>query len=291
MAFTGRFTVFYEDYGTPYGWSETLWSLIATDFPTLQMSVNTYIEYRQKLLGTGVLIPEIRMSDDSVSGDSRIVLGPATAVYVVVAPNGDRVSELSMPDCYSFASACPVDTSFQFELHCGTLYRGSLFLGGMPSSQIDQWTLENNFTPGFQDRINAFGNLFTVDAGQFALSVLPKGPDAPTKNITGISFVGGVVTVTVTAHGYSSGNKVRINGVVVRGGRFSCSNLPITVLSADTFSLPTYDRPLPTAYIGGGLVAVLNRTLKRIDSSSYGVVTHRKRGRFFNQRRGRVRTP
>lgn len=74
------------------------------------------------------------------------------------------------------------------------------------------------------------GSPITVSRGQFTLA---NGAASVSKTNTSLAWSAGVVTVTATAHGFFSGQKVTIAGVTAAGydGTYT-----ITVLTADTFT-------------------------------------------------------
>ncbi|MCY3018694.1 MAG: PKD domain-containing protein [Planctomycetota bacterium] len=70
--------------------------------------------------------------------------------------------------------------------------------------------------------------------------------------ITGTSWAAGLATIKSTAHGLLTGATVTINGVTPAGYNVAGA---ITVLDADTFTIPTWGAD-PGAYVSGGFVIV-----------------------------------
>jgi hypothetical protein len=62
----------------------------------------------------------------------------------------------------------------------------------------------------------------------------------PTKNVTAMTWSGGVVSVTITSHGYSTGNLVTIAGVTPTGYNGTYN---ITVVDANTFTFLLASNP------------------------------------------------
>lgn len=280
MPFTGRFTVFFDNLQEGYGWSESLWGTGTVDYADLRLVALTYVNSRVQILANNVILKECRLSDDEVSGDSQLI----------TVPEPDFVNNLPIYNrVFAAQSPCPIDVSVNLELRSGNLYRGALFLGGCPNSETGAYVKNNEFGAGYGRAFSLFQQFLTTPSNKIGIKCLPKGTDAPTKAITNITFAPGNIVVTAVGHGYNSGDKVRVNGVTVASGRFSFSNLPIAKIDNDNFKIVTYTRTLPGAYVGGGKAAVLVKAIRQVNYALVSAVTHRKRGRVFNQRRGKVR--
>jgi hypothetical protein len=282
MAFTPRATFFFKNVRTEYGWSITLWPSFAKTYAQALASANTLAGYLVSMLAEGVINTEIRVSDDAVFRDSQISAG--------VAPN---TNPLTQNPYYNFnalgTSPAPDNVALLLRLEGGPNYRGSLFLSGLPST----FTTAVNLSGRGDIWVNqAVANLATylVQAG-WAISVLPKGVDGPAPTaITNVVFnASNVPTITSPAHGLTSGTEVRVTGCKMTGGRFSLSNLPVSVIDVNNVTVFGFTKANHGTYVGGGQIAAIPRFIRVLSAViPIGVTTH-KRGRPFGQRHGKVR--
>lgn len=275
-----RATFFFTNHVETQGWSETLWNLGVTDLQTVMDNAQTLAAVRVLLLAQSVTLDSIRVSFDDTFRDSIVQAGPAPTETLEGTSFYDAQIGRLVP--------APFNVALNMRLNMGNNYRATHFLGGIPADIAKAYVNGIALPVRWNNNLQHWRN--AVARSPWAISVLPKGGDGPAAtNIQAILFSPAPVAVTSAGHGLIGGTPVRIRQVKAKGGRFSCSNVPVAVIDANTFTLPTYNRPVPTSYVGGGNVQNVTRTLQLITSASPVRITHHKRGRVFNQQAGRER--
>jgi hypothetical protein len=285
MAHFLRMTVEIENLNESYGWSETLWFMVAiADYTTAVPLVQDYMAVRAQCLASNVIITLARLSFDDVLRDSVLVAPPIPSVGL----NNSKYYNAN----FDGVLPCPVDVSLNVRLEAGPLYRGPLFLGGAPSNDMTLAAASEPFSAAFQTAYDRLGRYLAAATNFMALAVLPKAANGTLFPVTNVVLAGITVTCTcnTVAANISNGSIVRVNGVICKpGGRFSVSGVAVSNVTPTTFDILPYTRAAFT-YAGGGQVQVLVRTPFQITNYINRGVTHRKRGRPFGLRRGRART-
>jgi hypothetical protein len=96
-------------------------------------------------------------------------------------------------------------------------------------------------------------DLDTAGVGDGSATGVANNTFGANKTISGVTWSAGVATYTATAHGYSTGNKVRISGITPSGYN---GDKVITVTGANTFTAPVLINP--GAYSAGGVANLLS---------------------------------
>lgn len=131
--------------------------------------------------------------------------------------------------------------------------------GDVVEPQIDGTVAKVSSTPSKRVGLVVRGNGDSASAGNAnGVYMTPQ----PAKTATAMTWSAGVVTVTVTGHGYATGNIVTIAGVTPAGYNGS---YVITVTDANTFTYALAADPTAVTVAGTSkLVSVMNNTGKAV---------------------------
>ncbi len=173
------------------GWSETLYTT-ATDYTTALGRATQLADFRGALSGKDITLFDIRVSDDSIIGDS-LTSGPRTIEPVVKTKDAD----------VSWTAA-------QIRMLSGSLYRRTLMLRGVPdflySLENDDVPFQGQWTKAFERYRNKLVQL------QFSIKAKARtGPGAALKigTITvGVGNPPNYLVTTFLAHGLVPGDQV-----------------------------------------------------------------------------------
>jgi hypothetical protein len=281
---TGRGTYFFSQGG--FAWSET-WYVAATSLDDAWEKMNSAADRRAEMIGSGALLFAIRVTD---------VDQPRVSLTKPVNYPGP-------PDSAATTVDTPYNGIYVKVQDTNRFYRRQMWLRGVPDSWImfDQVTKAPIINALATQAINRFQT--RAIGFQFRLRVINADVASnPRRNITAISLVAMANNFLITApgHGFATGNSVRIknckgsNLQVATGGVVRSVNgvWPVTVLTADTFSIPLVGSPTnPPVYNGGGYAQ--NRPILYIPVRfvEYQKFAKRDTGNPSGRVRGRRRAP
>lgn len=258
-----------------YGWSETIYNN-ANTLAAARTQAKTLGDKRFLLLGNpsgninnpklisgSAKLDGIRVSDDSIKGDSLVeVYGPSSGFS-----NG-------------FGVPCdPMQTCLLVRLEAGTLHRRSLYLAGLPDDYVEdgQWKGAAMFTTRFDAWATELKN------GSWGIFARDK---AATKYVISNAVYTTNWSITTTGnHGLQSGDYVQISECAAPtelNGKHR-----VVVTSATTFE------PIGTftggTFSGFGKVQKISKTFVPFDSVEIVRIANRQRGKGYSGPRGRAR--
>jgi hypothetical protein len=188
-----RVNFFYRDI-TGKGWSETFFNT-GTQYSTVRALAINLSTLLLNVRGTGVILDELRVSDDNAKRDSTI--------YVP----SDADSKTQFP---SFLEGDFADVALLCRLEATEANRRSLYLSGIP----DVMTLQNGIFKPTATWIDQFGflrnELFKNGWAQKCLS--PTGMPNQVVLITQNVVSGDYVLTTLNPHGFTPGQLVNVTG-------------------------------------------------------------------------------
>lgn len=263
-----RATFFFKDSGG-YGWTETIHNAGA-DLTTVLPRALSLATTRRNMLGSTARLTFIRVSDDEVKRDSR----------VIQIPTGDQTARLG-PD----ASSDIANTALVVRMETASpVKRRTLSMRGIPDGTVSnagQYTPDGNFSNTFmlwESKLKTDGwSIRSRDGLQPPHNIL-TAVQAPTT---------GVVTITTgDDHDLELGKPLLITGS--RGApQINGTWIPFAIPSLTTFQIKITQ--LMGIYDGGGIVKKLGFVLNAITSAQVMRVSHRIAGRPFDSPVGRRR--
>jgi len=282
MAVQPRITLFYKDLSQGYGWTYTLWSGQVSSLQSAVTVANNWQSGINQCMAANVICTHVRFSDQNAPRSSFELPGAEPAS---LGSSGSYPYNAALAGQYSTNS----NLVQLLRLYAGVMYQGALFISGLPAAHLISLSQAG---PGLPAVNQALANLTTFLAtGALGMYILPKpGDGVVAKPVQNIVFTLNEPTITCTAHGFSSGQRVSCSGAQMTGGRFSFSNLPVLVTDANTFSVPNFARRNHGIYSGGGNVWAVNKSVRFLSLATNDGITTHKRGRFSPERRGKVRT-
>ena len=263
-----RATFFFKDAGG-YGWTETVHNSGA-DLATVLTRANALARLRRNLLGSSSRLCFIRVSDDEVKRDSR----------VVNLPFADQTVRNAGIDTSDIANTCLV---VRMETD-SPVKRRTLSLRGFPDgtcSASGAYTPDAAFDQAFQR--------WSRDLLKDGWSIRSRDGTQPNHSIVSVTQVPatGVVTVTtLDAHLFELGKAILITGA--KGcPQINGTWIPSSIPSGTTFTIQLSQ--IIAAYTGNGIAKKLGYTLAAITSAEVMRVSHRIAGRPFDSPVGRRR--
>jgi hypothetical protein len=277
-----RMTMFFNMSGAgshSAGWSETHYSITALTLPGALTNLVALAQLRVNLLGAGVTLRYLRVSDDLVDRDVRAQAG----LTPHVGAHG--------PYYLGTWASSPADFAYSAALvrlqGASDFYTRNLFLSGIPDLNQD---IEHPspFTAAWLQQFVDFRNALL--SGRYGFKITVRGPANPDRQITGLAA--GVFT-TSGNHGFNPNDPVRIRGFRANPGTDSLGNPNGTwrvqfAPSPTTFSLLGYAQLTfnPTRL---GTVRKIIPDVTPYTNVSTPLFTKRSRGRPFGLLVGRRR--
>jgi hypothetical protein len=259
------------------GWSETYYSATAATLPGALANLQRLAAARVNLLGAGVTLRYMRVSDDSVFRDVRSVPG----ILPLIGAHGPYYLGTFANSPADFAYSCAL-------VRCqgsSDFYNRSLFLSGIPDLDQD---IEHPvpFTAAWLAQFLAFKSL--LESGPYGFKVQNRDGAHAEIQITGLAA--GIFT-TAANHGFNVNDQVRIRGFLPRSGQNALGNpnglwRVQATPALNTFALLGYAQLtfVPTTL---GRVRKVEYTVSPIITASLTEFTKRNRGRPFGLLRGR----
>lgn len=233
----------------------------------------------------GTLMDYVRLSDDSIRGDSEIV------DFTTSGGGGGGGSWSPQGSLLGFAAnpqAC-----IEVRAESGSLKRKSIFFSGVLLADVGAGSPYVP-SPAFQNGIQALSTVLTAQNWTFKGRATP-GLLWPFLSVTP-GALGAFIQWTVTVAGappFAIGSKVLVAGVSPRGGGFT-GNYYVqtlnTVAGVTTIGLAGGSplRPRAWIWLGGGYLAPLQSQYNNITALVIRRPGERKRGRPFALRAGRT---
>ncbi len=264
MAVNGKVNFFLKETDAGAGWSETYY-YSSVDLPNVLVKAIVLAKKRLACLPFSVALPYVRVADDAIQRDSLVYVPPA--IYGALNQPDQQV------DVPWNAILC--------RLSSGSLYRRQLYLRGAPDSLIVE--PENLLgLPSFTTPFNAF--LKELSTANWAIRCFDRGPANPVKPINQIAKLVTPVKINLPAHGWNTGDKVRISHSAYRPVNAAW---PIAVVDADNFVLLNSTVAPPLDIFGSGTAHRLVVVYEPIDQAIPVRQTKRNTGRPFDLLRGR----
>jgi hypothetical protein len=264
MANLFRATFFFEDVQN-YGWSETFFSQKAT-LQDVLVAAQAVVPLRVNMLGGGVSLKYIRVSDDLVKRDSL--------VKAVSSRDGQNKT--------IGASSDIANTCILVRLQGSALARRSWYVRGQSDDNVTN-SGDYTPTPAFNAALTAMINQLTLDAW----CIRTKNPiSVPIQVIQVLQNpVNGQITITTTGpHGFLVGSTVTFTGM--KGVSFLNGSTTVFFVNSPT-SFTINSNQLAGTYLGGGTVVSRLFTLTLITLGFAVRASHRIAGRPFDSHRGR----
>ena len=271
MAFAAKLTYFFN--AQKIGWSE-IWYKTVDNLDEAMASALAIAQPRANLLGKGSVIEAIKVSDETISGDSKL---DATewkqAKAGVVADLRDTPWN-----------------AWLIRAAAGTFYRRAQWFRGIPDDwlQIDATTFTQKKPPDFVAAFNSWRDQAIKQKLQLR-ALAKEDAVAPAKVITKLEIEAGVWKITAPNHGFAALQPIRIKGV--KGDNVDDVNGVWQIFSptADTFLIPETAPLTPFLYKGGGVAR--KREVRYYDITEFQYLRAGKRntGRAFFVPLGRRR--
>lgn len=267
--------------GVTNGWSEEFFlpsGLIAG----IQNLINRFVVVRSAMLGQGATILGARVTDPDVPGAAGWY--PVAGANVVINQPVDGAGAVLKQDV--------AQTSIILRLQDGTnRYRRMFELTGIPDDWVVWFPANGTFLILQQatNAINAFGNRLRSDG--WAMHCISKEPAVVNRrNVQGVAYLNGVVTITSANHGYAAGDTIRINKVQGSAVQVAKGTYEITSVAQNTFTYNVNVVPIePVVWLRGGRIYRQVKTYVPIEETQTIRVSSRKRGRQYFLQRGRRR--
>jgi len=302
-----RVTLFFDDQGST-GWSETHYDTVRTTLQgAIQAALNLLVVPRINLLAAGPWLKYIRASKDGVFRDAQVAFLPAPPV--------NRLTNIFINNQDWAQTSAAVDwTTALLRGVGGDFYRRQVYISGVP--YIDPTDIgAPQQDPTLVGAAGVYADALTKNGYGFPVWARDPGVVAPVPIVSiapGIAPAGYLFT-TALGHGLPmTFDPVKTTyRAFLHGLRFLPTpgtqrrpvpspngGYPYTYVSPTQFNLPTWVFPGPNlvnqySYIGSsGTIQAQQRAVTTYQVTG-GVLlerfTHRKRGRPFDQQRGRSR--
>jgi hypothetical protein len=284
---TAKATWFYEF--SDYGWSESLWRPYSTSLSEVIPTAEAYASSRMKLMGNGVALPAIRVSDDAVYRDSIYSLNSyitgAAADGVFLAQGGNLQTVKGALPAQVPAS---IFECVQTRMEGTSLYRREMMVRGLP-----QPVMTNPPGPLFQgaflEQWNAWVALVMRD---WSFRCKSRADASALKTVTTVT-IGPPSTVTVPGAGYAVGDRIQLLGFRnvngIRGKYYVESNVGGVLTLLGFTPLQTVLQPIGYAQLIQPAMQAPSINYQAITAVKAITQTHRKTGRPSFGPRGRVR--
>jgi hypothetical protein len=262
--------------GRSNGWSETHYSASATTLSASLTNLILLAQARVQMLGAGVQLTYMRVSDDAVFRDVQ----PGQGLFALEGPKG--------PYYNSAFSAINSDFSDKVAvIRCvgnQDFYNRSLYLSGNPDSS-QEISFDFPALPAWNTAYDAWKVVMLN--GRFGFKVLDQSGANPRTQV--INLVAGVFT-TALPHGLLPNEAVRISAFRPSGPPLPAGNPNgrwyVSVINANSFSLLGYNQGgfSPTRM---GVVRAFRYVVTPYTRVFFRYFGLHKRGRPFGQPRGR----
>jgi len=247
---TVKSTMFFEEnVGTnAYGWSESHYDLQSAGLVPALTALKKLAKLRARLLGGGVTITKIRVSDPNVFRDSLIDDGPISTLtlrteqvsgQLMMSRVADGAGNIDEPfggsKLQPLVGAAPTTLALEvlasmptnavlIRMEGGTTFqsRKSMILRGIPEGVIKilftGQSLNTTAVGSAWATEFAFGFLKELKSGQWGFRALDQSPANPYRNPAFLTIVAnGVFTLTATANQPNIGDTIRIQGAKIVG--------------------------------------------------------------------------
>src|ERR1700735_1759377 len=191
-----------------YGWTENLWHPYSSSLNEVIPDAQAYALARMKLMGQGVSLPAIRISDDAVYRDSiyaptSYITGTAAdGTYLAQGGNLTQVKPVQPGEPPASIFEC-----VQVRMEGTSLYRREMMLRGLP-----QYVMTNPPGPSF---VAPFLSFFTTWAN-LVMSTwtfrCKSRSGASVLNPVTVVTIGPPASVTVPGAGYAVGDRIQLLG-------------------------------------------------------------------------------
>jgi pimeloyl-ACP methyl ester carboxylesterase len=267
--------VFDAKVGRTAGWSENYWIFKDSIADALPKFLGL-APVRRAVLHTGVNLAYIRVSQEGVFRDS----------FLHVLPDNERqgtAGSIKAPE-----DAAQPFIAVNLRLSVGTLYRGRVFLRGVPSSEVkNKAVLPPEFSPAYQSALEKYKD-YLLAAPTLQIYVQNKELPLPQGKIVAVSSdVNGVVTILCKDdHGMNDNDPVNIiqTGIKKVNGRDVVQTVPG---NTKAFRLLNKRVVIAVPSIGHGFFWKYEKVLRNITNVEAIDITSRKVGRPFFLHRGR----
>jgi hypothetical protein len=263
-----RGTVFFQQ--AKAGWTEHI-HFKEVSYETCAAQLDGLCNLRFPTLADDVTIQHLRLSDDEIPGDVR-----------VVSPRAEW--RLERKDIGMFGTGDQPHTCALVKIYSGHLYRRNLYMRGLPD--------DKTFPAGQLLRSGAWWNnvvlwVMELRSGRYAIRVQDREA-LPYKPISLIETQApNIGRVHCTAHGLPIGGRCKL----IRTGLGWATGVlfPYLIIDADTIQLVGGNVPISDAgpWPGKGWLHGVNLVLKDVTGANVEQVTHRMAGRPFGSPVGR----
>jgi hypothetical protein len=283
-----RATFFFEQaqgFGRTTGWSETHYAATAGNLTDALLAANVLGNLRVQMMGYGPTLTYIRVSDDTISGDSRITPGLPPQTFDGHPYYNQRFKDKAADFSYSsllLRGQGPQDTS-----------RKMFWLSGNPDivQEIDFFSPQQALIGG-ADWLDAFNAWKTeMVRGPWGFKILDRLGTAPLQTVVAMALVGNPPVAQLTTlgnHGFTEPGFVKLYRFQPKGPLSPNGTWQLKVIDATNFQIIGW---APGTYVPTRFGKV--RQLRYIVVPYQSVVVRRfgshKRGRPFDQQRGRAR--
>lgn len=275
-----------------FTWTEKHYALGISNPEGAREIAGILADRRSLLLGWGIVMGKITVSDDDVLRDSLQVNPPGNFLANGVPFYNQSFRPALTDTVGDFAFA---DVMVRKE--SGTLKHTQMYLGGAPDL-VQASNLSIPIDPIWVNAFNAYRNYLVQN---FGMKTLVQGVAAPRRTIVQASVVGGgALFVTSEPHLFSSGNNVLISGgrvaVENRGTQRMSTVLPtgyqlVQVVDATSFRIPGWPTPYtPFAYLGGAIARKNGYEVSAYTNIQLAGFTKRDRGGSLFLPHGRRKT-
>jgi hypothetical protein len=256
------------------GWSELYWRDGDADLQSgMDDTLRALIPTRKRLLGRDAQLIGVRLSDESILGDSILL------------------ESAQIPQVAQFDEPCdPPFSGLLVRYEASPNYRGEKALRGLPKTILTEPYGSSPLQGEFDKLFNLYAGIVKESEGQWRLRVRDKDLGTnPAKNVISVEtdpVNAGFVRLTVPAHGFNPANKVSLTGlkfqdktVKLKGTRF------ISFVTANTFSVLA--PPITSIYVGFGKAKEQKFAYRPITSARAERISSHKVGRVFTAPHGR----
>lgn len=247
------------------GWSENFWNNIDS-FDTVKAKAIALTQAFDKVHGTQTYATNIRISD---------ITTPRNADNVPLVSAADPPADVS-------TSSDIQNTAANMRLFGAGNYSTSQWIRSCHDGDVNtggRW----NPLPSTANALGVVLGIMNSAANGWCIRVQDR--TVPRQLVSGASMAG---IITVTGHGYASGQKVKITQA--KGTMGINGVWRITVIDSNTFSLIGYQTPEDSpVYKGDGLVYKVSRILVPVTNLKIVRATSIKTGRPFGQLTGKAK--
>lgn len=276
-------TYFYSQFGQ--GWTHSFYNTYSGGLDSFKATANDLARSLMGLVCKSTFLDYIRLSDDAVRGDS-LVISPGS----VQSGSGFTPVQGIMKDPPAEANTC-----IEVRCNAGTLNRKALFISGIQVAEADA---ADPFipSPAFLNAVNDLGRTLVSASWSFKArdtsavknNIQAAAPVAPPGPAQWLLQFNGNPGLTIGQQVIITG--VRPVGIGLTGKYFVASITSSGGIWTVGINGGSPAKSLQVVYFGGGVVQSILSTLLNITSLQIRRASSRKRGRFFGQRAGRIKS-